>query len=279
MHLKIDTYRGPLKLAILDLAGTVLDFGSRAPAATFVEIFERNGIQISDAEARSPMGMHKRDHIAVLCRNPSVEKQWEQIHGRPVSETDVDTLYEAFIPLQLEALPRYAALVPGAGEALHTLRMSGMRIALTTGYSREMMNLVLSEAAKQGLVADAAVCGSDVPAGRPAPWMAFECARLTAVYPPASCIKCGDTLVDIEEGRNAGMWSVGVAVTGNMTALSLEEWNALDAGKQEAYRQKARSAMFSAGAHAVLDSVAELPDLVDEINLQMLKGGAPDIIS
>lgn len=279
MPLQMLPYTGPLKLAILDLAGTVLDFGSRAPAGAFVELFARHGIPVSEAEARGPMGMHKRDHIAALCKLPSVLKPWTLIHGRPVSDADIDALYTEFIPLQIAALPRYSALIPGARAAVVALRERGLRIAFTTGYSREMMNVVLAEAEKQGLVADAAVCGSDVPEGRPAPWMAQECARLTAIYPPAACIKFGDTLVDIQEGRNAGMWSVGASVTGNMTGLSVLDWSELPDGCQDAHRERAATAMLGAGAHAVIDGIGQLPALVDEINDLLAKGGAPDIIA
>jgi len=270
-------YAGPLKLAVLDLAGTFLDFGSCAPAGTFVELFARRGVTVTDAEARGPMGKHKRDHIATLCALNSVQKQWKSRYGRVPSAADMDALYAAFIPLQIEALPRYSALIPGALEAVADLRRRGLRIAFTTGYSREMMNIVLAEARKQGLSIDAAVCATDVPAGRPAPWMAMECERLTAIYPPAACIKLGDTLVDIEEGRNAGMWSVGVAVTGNMTGLSLADWESLAAEERKTLRRRARRAMLDAGAHAVIDSIAELPCLVDSINKSMAKGGAADI--
>lgn len=276
MHVNYRHYAGPLKLAVLDLAGTFLDFGSCAPAGTFVELFARKGITVSDAEARGPMGTHKRDHIAALCALNGVQKQWKSRYGHVPSSADIDALYAAFIPLQIEALPRYSALIPGAREAVAALRRRGLRIAFTTGYSREMMNIVLADAQKQGLTMDAAVCASDVPTGRPAPWMAMECERLTAIYPPAACIKLGDTIVDIEEGRNAGMWSVGVAVTGNMTGLSLVDWEALASEAQQARRRRARRAMLDAGAHAVIDSIAELPCLVDSINKLMAKGGAAD---
>ena len=45
---------------IFDWAGTVVDFGSRAPAGAFVEVFRRHGVAISIAEARGPMGSEKR---------------------------------------------------------------------------------------------------------------------------------------------------------------------------------------------------------------------------
>ena len=57
-----------IRLVIFDLAGTTIDFGSRAPAGVFVEVFAREGVTVADAEARVPMGMHKRDHIREMLR-------------------------------------------------------------------------------------------------------------------------------------------------------------------------------------------------------------------
>lgn len=270
-------YGGEIRLAVLDLAGTVVDFGSRAPAGAFVELFARRGVAVTEAEAREPMGMHKRDHIAAICAMPSPRNQWERKHGAAASAADIDALYTEFIPLQMEALPRYSALVPGARETIEQLRNAGIKIGFTTGYNREMLEIVVEAVRRQGVQADAAVCGTDVPEGRPAPWMAMECARLTSVYPPAACIKCGDTIVDVEAGRNAGMWSVGVAISGNMTGLSLEDWNGLAPVEQEQRRMAAHKALFEAGAHAVIDSVAGLPAVIKSMNQFMQRGGTPDI--
>jgi phosphonoacetaldehyde hydrolase len=269
-------FLGPLKLAVLDLAGTVVDFGSRAPAGAFVELFAREGIRISETDARGPMGMHKRDHIAAICALPQVVGQWQSKHDRPVSENDVQALYDRFIPMQIEVLPDYTDPVPGAAEAIGALRARGLRIGFTTGYSRDMMDIVLSAAARYGIIADTAVCGSDVPTGRPAPWMALECARRTGIYPPAACIKFGDTIVDVEAGRNAGMWSIGAAISGNMTGLSLADWEALPKNERQGFRAKAKRAMHAVGAHAVIDSVRDLPSIVDRINAIMKEGGGPE---
>ncbi len=269
-------FHGPLKLAVLDLAGTVVDFGSRAPAGAFVELFDREGIRISDADARGPMGMHKRDHIAAICALPTVAAQWHAKRGRAVCDTDIQSLYETFIPLQIAVLPDYTAPVPGAVEAVEALRERGMKIGFTTGYSRDMMEIVVEAAARYGLHADTAVCGTDVPAGRPAPWMALECARRTGIYPPSACINLGDTLVDVASGRNAGMWSIGAAISGNMTGLSHAAWEALPDSDRQNYRQQADQAMRTAGAHAVIDSVRDLPVLADRINAIMQEGGGPE---
>lgn len=266
MPIRLEPCCSPLKLAVLDLAGTVLDFGSCAPAAAFRELFARRRITISDAQAREPMGMHKRDHIAALCAEPAIRDQWVNLHGRSPTQGDIQELYAAFVPLQIEILPSHTELVPGACDAIESLRCRNLKIAFTTGYSRDMLDILLASMEQQGVTADTAVCGTDIAAGRPAPWMALECARRLDIYPPRACFKFGDTIADIQAGLNAGMWSIGAAVSGNMTGLSLADWEALPETRRDACRAAARTALKKAGAHAVVDGIADLPALVDNIH-------------
>lgn len=247
-----------VKLVVFDLAGTMVDFGSRAPAGAFVELFRREGITISESQARGPMGMHKRDHIAAICALPKVVAQTND----SMTDEDVERLYQQFIPLQMEVLEKHGDLVPGALETVASLHEADIKVAFTTGYSKEMMDVVLALAKNQGLEPDTAVSGSEVPHGRPAPWMAIECARQLNIYPIHDCLKVGDTIVDIQAGRNAGMWSVGVSDSGNMAGYSYQDWIALEGEQQEDIRQQAIRKMKQAGADHVIPSIKQLPALI-----------------
>jgi ABC-type sugar transport system ATPase subunit len=101
----------------------------------------------------------------------------------------------------------------------------------------------------------------DVPAGRPEPWMIFRVMEALRVYPPSSVVKVGDTLVDIEDGLNAGVWSVGVVDSSNLMGLTGEEFRALSDSERDERRAKVREAYRAAGAHAAVDTLAELPSL------------------
>ena len=252
----------PIRLVVADLAGTTVDFGSSAPAGVFVSLFARHGVTVSDAEARGPMGTAKRDHIAALAALPNVAAAWRAAHGTAFTERDLDRLYAEFIPLQLDVLPAYGELVPGTAEAARALRAAGIKVAVTTGYDTAMMKIVLDGAARQGFVPDAAICASDVAAGRPAPWMIFRAMEACGVWPPAAVAAVGDTIADIEAAVNAGVRAVGVTATGNMLGLSRAEHDALSAADRSARLAAAAERMRAAGAHAVIESVAELPALV-----------------
>jgi phosphonoacetaldehyde hydrolase len=100
-------YRGPIRLVILDWAGTTMDYGCYAPAVLFVEVYRRRGGEISMEEAREPMGTHKLVHIRKISRIPSVARRWKEIHSRPCAEEDVQAMFDEFVPLQLDCLADY----------------------------------------------------------------------------------------------------------------------------------------------------------------------------
>lgn len=255
-----------IRLVACDLAGTTVDFGSCAPAGVFVDLFARRGIEVSDAEARGPMGTAKRDHIAALAALPRVAAAWRSMHGgRDVTEADIDALYAEFIPLQLESLPAFDDLIPGTLEAVAALRRAGIKVAATTGYNTAMTDVVMEGVRRQGFMPDAVVCATEVAAGRPAPWMIFRAMEKTGVWPPAAVVAVGDTIADVEAARNAGVWAVGVTATGNMLGLSRAAHDALTPTDRAIRLTKARDAMLAAGAHAVINGIEELPGLLSTL--------------
>lgn len=266
---------GPIQAVILDWAGTTVDHGSIAPVMAFIETFRLHGVEISVEEAREPMGMHKCDHIRAITKMPLVAALWKAIHDRLPSEADVAAMYEEFIPLQLKVLADYADPIPGAVETIADLRRRGIKIGSTTGYNRQMMNVLVPEAMRRGIQPDSIVCVSDVPAGRPEPWMALRSAMELRAYPPARVVKVGDTAPDIEEGLNAGMWTVAVALTGNELGLTAEELAALSRDKLETRREHAHRRLADVGAHYVIDGIWSLPWVLDDIEERLANGEQP----
>lgn len=269
------SYRGPLKAVILDWAGTTMDYGCFAPAVVFLEVYKRKGVPITMEQAREPMGAHKKVHIRTISQMESVQKTWEQVHGRRPTEEDVEAMFEDFVPRQLECLADYADLVPGTLEAVSDFRRRGLKIGSTTGYTTEMMQILLAEAKRRGYEPDSSVCAAQVPAGRPHPWMCLQNAINLQIYPMEAFVKVGDTLPDISEGLNAGMWTIGLAKTGNEMGLKEQEVNALSPDAREAKLARAYQRMHQMGAHYVVDTIADVPPLVDEINARLVRGDRP----
>ena len=266
---------GPLKAVILDWAGTTVDYGSFAPTAVFLRLFESRGVPITTAQARAPMGLMKVDHLRAIAQTAEVMESWQAVHGRPCSEADVEAMYAEFVPLQLACLAEYAEPIPGALETVAAIRTLGMRIGTTTGYTRQMMEVLVAEAARHGYLPDTWVCPDDVPAGRPYPWMVFLNAIRLQVYPLEAVVKVGDTLVDIEEGRNAGTWTVGLTLTGNGMGLSQAEVQALSMDELHIRRESIAGRFYQAGAHYVVDGIWDVPGVLEDIQHRLACGERP----
>lgn len=268
-------YRGPIQAVILDWAGTTQDFGVFAPAVVFVDVFEKWGVPISMAEARAPMGLFKLDHIREITKMPAVAARWREATGRDVTEDDVLAMFAAFVPLQIEAMTRYATLIPGTVEAVDEMKRRGYRIGSTTGFMRAAAEIALREAARQGYVPDSTVCADEVPAGRPAPWMVLRNLENLGVYPPCSAVKIGDTKIDIDEGINAGCWTIGLSAAGNYVALSREDFEALPYEKRRELVLKSDDLLRRQGAHYVVETIADVIPVLDDIEARLARGERP----
>jgi phosphonoacetaldehyde hydrolase len=264
-----------VRLVVFDWAGTTVDHGCFAPVAPFMEVFRDAGIDLSIEQARGPMGLGKREHLAALLELPQVRQQWKGQYDREPNDADLDRLFREFVPRQLACVRASSRLVPGLLDVVAQLRHLEIKLAGTTGYFREAAELVLEAAREQGYVPDANACVSDVPAGRPAPWMMFRVMQQLDVYPPAAVVKVGDTVPDVGEGRNAGAWTVGVAASGSDIGLTAEDFAALPGGERQSRLNAVRQKLLAAGAHWVIETISELPRLLVEIEERLDAGERP----
>lgn len=258
-----------LKAVVLDWAGTTVDFGSVAPARTLERLFARRNIALSGEEVRGDMGLPKREHIRNILFQPRIRDVWTSIHGQEPADADVERMYAEFIPMQFSCLAGYSAVIPGVPEAVEGFRRRGLKIGSTTGYTREMADALLTLSAREGYVPDCSVTPEEAGSGRPRPFMMYECAIRMQVYPMAAMAKVGDTPADVLEGLNAGAWSIGVAGTGNGMGLSEAEFAAMPETERDARLAEARAELEQAGAHFVVDRVADLEPVLDEINRRL----------
>jgi phosphonoacetaldehyde hydrolase len=264
-----------VKAVIFDWAGTVVDYGSLAPMGAFVETFEEFGVSISIDEARGPMGMAKRPHIAALMALPRVAKAWEARYGHAPGEDDIDAIYNVFVPKNIKVAASYSQVIPGVADVTSALRSEDIRIGTTTGYTREIMAEITPGAAKQGFAPDSLVCTGDTPEGRPSPYMIYKTLPQLGVWRAKNAIKVDDTEVGIEEGINGGTWAVGVAVSGNAFGMAEADVKALPSDEFERLRAAAARKLTAAGAHYVVDSVADLMPVVYDIEGRLARGERP----
>jgi phosphonoacetaldehyde hydrolase len=254
-----------IEAVIFDWAGTTVDHGCMAPIAAFVEVFRRRGVHVSMAAARGPMGTHKRTHIERLSALPEVAAAWRERHGEVPTAADVDAMFADFVPLQLAVLRDHADPVPGCREAVAALRARGLRIGSTTGFTRAMMDILAPEAKLRGFAPDAIVTADEVRRARPFPDMCLRNVMELGVSSVAACVKVDDTVAGIEEGLRAGMWTVGVVMTGNEVGCSEAELLAMAKEERELLRAQGYAKLRGAGAHEVIDGIGELPRVIEAL--------------
>lgn len=138
-----------------------------------------------------------------------------------------------------------------------------------------MMDILIHEAKSRGYEPDSTVCATDVPAGRPEPWMCLQNAMNLRAYPMESIVKIVDTLPDIKEGLNAGMWTIGLAKIGNEKGLNEAEITKLPTDELSRKPDRTRSRMYQTGAHYVVDSIAVVLPLLDEIDKGLARKEKP----
>ena len=263
----------PLQAVIFDWAGTLVDFGSLAPTQIFVEAFATFGIDITLEQARGPMGLSKWDHIHQLLQDESIRAQWRAEFQREPGSRDVDAIYARFMPLQIAKVGEFSAPIEGAVQTLQWLRGCGLKIGSCSGYPREVLSQLLPRAEAAGIKPDHVVAGDELPAGgRPGPFMALANVLALGIGDVRACVKVDDTVPGIAEGLNAGMWTVGLSLSGNEVGYSRQEFARASPGEVEARVAAAEVKLRRAGAHYVVRSVAELPEVLTQIAARMRAG-------
>ena len=252
---------------IFDWAGTAVDFGCFAPVNVFIEIFKQAGIDVTMEEARIPMGMLKRDHIKTMMEMNRISDLWKEKYGRLHNEEDIDNLYAKFEPMLMKSLSNYTTPIEGVIETIENLRNKGLKIGSTTGYTDSMMDVVTKGAKEKGYAPDFYVTPDSTNSnGRPYPYMIYRNMEALKLVDTSTVVKVGDTNSDIKEGLAAGVWSIGVIVGSSNMGLSEDEYNKLSQTEKDNLIEKTKAGFMEAGAHFTINTIKELPELIEKIN-------------
>ena len=268
-------YTGPLQAVVLDWAGTAVDYGCLGPVDVFVRAFAQHDIPVTVAEARVPMGLKKIDHVRAVLAMPAVAERVAGIKGHPPTEADALAIYHDTEALMVAVIVDHAELIPGLLDAVAAFRAMGLKIGTSTGYTASMMDVLVPLARRQGYTPDLVVCSTDVPAGRPSPFMCYKNALLLGVYPLEAMVKIGDTLSDVQEGLHAGMWTIALTRSGNELGLSKEDADALPPAELAARLADIETRFLAQGAHYVVQTIADCPAVLDDISRRLAAGERP----
>lgn len=260
---------------LFDWAGTMIDFGSRAPVLAMHEVLDAERLPTGEATIRRYMGMAKREHITAIFSEPEVAAQWRAAHGADWSEADVDRIMFALEPAMRASAAACSTLIPGAAAVFENLAQRGIKVGSTTGYTRTMMEPILAAARAQGYDPAVTVCAGDTDLGRPAPLMLWRAMAMLGAWPVRQCIAVDDAPVGIAAGVNAGVWTVGIAGSGNGVGLSTEDFAALGLVERDRRMAPVIAEFKAAGADFVIATVADVPHVIKAVEALLAAGQVP----
>ena len=248
-----------IKAVIFDWAGTTVDYGCMAPVQAFVEVFKQYGIEPTMQEVREPMGMLKIDHIRTMLKMERISGLWKEKYGKEPGEEEAQALYKIFEEKLLSILHLYSDPKPGVVEVVNRLRRNGIRIGSTTGYNDKMMEIVIPAAKEKGYEPDVWFSpDSTGQKGRPWPYMIFRNMEALEIKKVRRVLKVGDTVSDIKEGRNAGVWSAGIVIGSSEMGLTEAEFEALSDEEKERKCREVAGRFLDAGADKVFYTIEDL---------------------
>ncbi len=206
-------------LVVFDIAGTtVRDKGNIAEA--FMDAFKQYGVVIPIEEVNKVMGWRKKDAIIILLNQ---FLQANEIHSDEV----IEQIHDAFIQNMISFYENDEDLQPleYAEELFQQLKAKNIKIALNTGFTKDITNVILRKLNwKEGEMIDFVVCSDEVPEGRPYPYMIQELMKRSEISDAKKVVKVGDTEVDVQEGRNADCGLVVGITTGAYSKELLEQY-------------------------------------------------------
>ena len=220
-----------IELVVCDMAGTTVRDAGQVPAA-FTSALAAHDIPVTPQAINSLRGASKR--LAILNLIPECADRTQR----------AEHVYATFVQHLAQVFNGTVEPVSGARAMIDALRQRGVRVALNTGFDRETTNLLLDALQWRESVVDAVVCGDEVSAGRPAPYMIFRCMEATGIVDVRRVANVGDTVLDLQAGQNAG-------VALNIGVLS-------GAHKREQMEKQPHTHL--------IDSVAALPELLGRSN-------------
>lgn len=198
-HYLVNELMTEIKLVIFDLAGTTVEDGGQVLNA-FTAALAKHHIEVTPEEVQKVRGGSKREALLSFIpegseRAATVERVYASFRECLAKQYQVDGIQP----------------VPGSERVFGWLRARGIRVALNTGFDRDITRLLLTALTWGEGIVDAVICGDDVRQGRPAPYLIFHAMEATGTTNVKQVVNVGDTVMDLQAGDHAGVrWNVGV---------------------------------------------------------------------
>lgn len=194
-----------LKLCIGDGAGSWFDIHSKAPVVAIQKTLSMYGVNASEMDIRRDMGLPKRQHFQGLLKMDHLAKQFPQYD----SHRDLEEILETYKSQQVDVLAKnkeFTRLVDGAPEFIEFLKSQNIKIGLTSGYNRTVMDVILNSLASQGFMPDVSVSSTECNSRRD---MNLHCLD-SFNFAKSEALAFGDTKFDFEGAYLAGISFCGI---------------------------------------------------------------------
>ena len=256
-----------IRLAIFDLGGTIVDKYSLSPFISLKQAFQRKRIRVNNHLIYKDMGMNKHEHIEEILNDKYISRNWFKLYGQYPNSNCVMSVYDEFIKQMNEGIKKIDIL-PETKSCIKWLGENNISTGATTGFSKPIMNAVKEKLIDEQIYIDKYISSTCLgKPGRPNPHMMNEIINSLSISDPRRVIKIDDSVVGLQEGKNAGAITVGVAKYS--TNMKMTEYDQDKNMSKEEYVERlkcSREALWSTKPDYVIDSLNELPRIINHIN-------------
>lgn len=257
-----------IRACIFDLGGTIVDRYSITPLLSLKKIFENRKIYVNNKLIWKDMGMNKKEHIMNIVKDGYVSNQWTKRYNDYPDDFDINILFDEFNEIQCKYSDEMIDILPETKQCMDYLDFNYIKTGCTTGFNKENMEIIKRKLERNSIFLDSYVSSSclDKPS-RPFPFMIEKNLENLEISDPKQVIKLDDTEIGIREGNNAGCITIGVARWSiNMKIIDIEDAYGYSIFELQEKLKESRKILKESGADYVIDTLDELPRIIEKIN-------------
>ena len=198
-----------IRACIFDLGGTLIDKYSLSPLNSLHKAFHKFNIPITKSLIADDMGLKKKEHIEIILEKPNVKPMWYRETSDIPKSIMRDCILREFNRVQTKSLET-CDLIENSVFTINRLQKMGIKIGITTGFNYEHTMIVNNIFEEHNIFLDSIVSSDCVDNSRPYPDMIHENMKNLNITNPKHVIKIDDTFIGIQEGLNAGCFTIGV---------------------------------------------------------------------
>tara|TARA_B100000902_G_scaffold264250_1_gene250394 strand:+ start:334 stop:1131 length:798 start_codon:yes stop_codon:yes gene_type:complete len=255
-----------IKACIFDLGGTIVDRYSITPLKSLIETFKRHNINISNNLIFKDMGIDKKIHIENILDDTFIYQKWFKQYKRNPEYDDVLKLHQIFKNIQVKKSHKID-IIPETYNAFEYLKKNNIKIGCTTGFDKNNADIIGRVLNDNLCKLDNIVSSTCVEKSRPYPNMIHKNMIDLGIVDPRTMIKIDDTNIGIKEGKNAGLWTVGIARWSTYMNVLPENYNNMNDIVIRERLEKSKEKLKQSKPDFIIETLDELPNIIETINI------------